>query len=992
MSSQSQDFAHRTAVEVYGAFLDECVNRRVIDDRVINAHDGPPKKELAGKIDGRPVRLVTISGKGGWSPDPALAKHWGRNDNISLLDHLLSVARGALMFWLADSPRSWSSEADLAEIERLAYAVVCIAFLHDIDKDLGLQRGEEIDVADVEERMRRYGIDEFLANRSIRISPAAMLNYIEEVEGTQAARSSAAPDYDRGIAATCRYVELADKLEGQFTSREQSAGVGGVLSLLERWPAIQDGGLKQWEKVEFHDHLHVFLLDCFQRALSATCKTLTGRLPLIEIVHDGRLLCVIPREHADDVKEKALDSFLDDLPYGLRFAVNNKLACEFVGGAASWEACRAVMKPQGNWDSKFINLLAFPRSFARDHREEIDALFDAVAMTTSWSSFDDSAVGATVKPVLDHPGGDPDDLDMEPAHALAFLVIALNHADTKRKAAAPDANARERELSRLMQAEGREPPLVVESAASLPAKDRRAYRVLLALWVIGEIWQLAEEDLDSGQEMLDAILGRDGLVGLWLEGDDSRTGISSQVEDISSDIVNALRERFAAYLSRRPAMPFDARDSKCCILCNEPVDSARRVNTASRAHGIKASAFSGRDGRNDHLASPSGDTHLCPVCLAELQLRQNAQDEFRGSGDLPPLISSPVSMGLFGGLAFERETPEISMGIHDLNRLEIKKGSVYYGLDCQTRRIRVARLETLPNTDKELVTRLHMTLRAARRLGRPIHIFRGAPRRNPAIFYSDALPEWLERLLLGDSLRIEQLPDALSKLELFEKMAEAPGLGIEWAKQLADPYPTTVLGALCVAWALAIDRRGNGGNKDQAWSLIEEKTREQALVHIRKTGGEKVSLKNNQDPLIRLAWLATRIQKRIGIGASANKQLLCWKTALEFYPSALRSTAQDSTALILGLAGTLEEELTRKGNAAAKKHRDGQPLDQACIEFATHFADEVWPKVFKSKEPTSQEQRRAAAIYRFALLETYRERGIPEAENGAPTDYEIQEV
>ncbi len=984
MSSQSQDFAHRTAVEVYGAFLDECVVARVSKDR-----DGPDAKTSDTKIDGRPVRLVTISGKGGWSSAPELAERWERNDNISLLDHLLSVARGALMFWLADAPRPWSSEADLAEIERLAYAVVCIAFLHDIDKDLDLPRGAEIDVADVEERMRRYGIDEFLANHRIRISPAAMLNYIEEVEGTQAARSSVALDYDRGIAKTCRYVELADKLEGKFTSREQEAGVNGVLSLLKRWPALQEGGLKQWVKVEIHDHLHVFLLDCFQRALSATCKTLTGRLPLIEIVHDGRLLCVIPQEHVDDVKKKALDSFLDDLPYGLRFAVNNRLACEFVGGAASWEACRDVMNPKGNWDG-FANLLALPRPFARGHREEIDELFDAATMTTSWSSFDDSAVGATVKPALDHPGGDAGDLDMEPAHALAFLAIALNHVDGKRKTAAPSADCRERELVECLKAEGRQPPEVV---ASVSDKDGRVRRILLALWAIGEIWRLADDDPDDAQDLLDAILGRDGLVGLWLEGDDSRLGLSSQIEDTSSDIVNALRQRFTAYLSGRPAMPFDVGNSpKHCILCNEPVGASWRVSTASRAHGIKASAFSGRDGRNDHLASPSGDTHLCPICLAELQLRQNAQDEFRGSGDLPPLISSPMSMGLLGGLAFERETSDISMGIHDLNRLEIKKGSVYYGLDCQTRRIRVARLETLPNTDKELVTRLHMTLRAIQRLGRPIHIFRGVPRRHPAIFYSDTLPAWLERLLDGDSLRIEELPKALSKLELFEKMAEAPGLGIEWAKQLADPYPTTVLGALCVAWALAVDRRGNGGNKDQAWSLIEEKTREQALAHIRKTGGEQVSLKNNQDPLIRLAWLATRIQKRIGIGAATNKQLLCWKTALEFYPGALRSTAQDSTALILGLAGTLEEELTRKSNAAAKKHRDDQPLDQACIKFATHFADEVWPKVFKSKEPTSQEQRRAAAIYRFALLETYRERGIPEAENGESTDDETQEV
>ena len=140
-----------------------------------------------------------------------------------------------------------------------------------------------------------------------------------------------------------------------------------------------------------------------------------------------------------------------------------------------------------------------------------------------------------------------------------------------------------------------------------------------------------------------------------------------------------------------------------------------------------------------------------------------------------------------------------------------------------------------------------------------------------------------------------------------------------------------------------------------------------------------MSLKNSQDPLIRLAWLASRIQRRRSARDSTTKQLLCWKTALDFYPAAEQSTTKDRTALILGLAGTLEEELTRKSDAAAKKHRDDRPLGDACIEFARHFATEVWQNVFKAKEPTSREQRRAAAIYRFALLEAYRERGIAEA-------------
>ena len=978
MNGQPRDFAHQTAVAVYFAFLEECVVARVGMDRA-----GRPAETPASRIDGRPVRLLTISGKGGWSPDMALADRWKEHDNISLLDHLLSVARGALMFWLADAARHRLSETERAEIERIACAVVCIAFLHDVDKDLGLPRGAQIDVRDVAERMRRYGIDRFLADRGLRISPEAMLNYIEEVESTQAARSPAAADYDRRIAATCPYVELADKLEGTFTSGEPGKGVDGVIESLrdpERWPVLQSPALKQWEKLEIHDHLHVFLLDRFQRALSESCKEITDRLPLIEIVHDGRLLCVVPREQAGLIKEQAIERFLEELPYGLRFSINNRLACRFVGGAASWTACHAVMRRTPHW-RPFVNLLALPKPFARAHHEDVDALFGAAGMKTSWSDLGDGA-GATAKPALDHPEGEAGDLEMEPAQVLVFLAIALNHTDVKRRSAAPDAGVREQELLDLMQREDREPPPFVDA---VPAEDGRARRVLLALWTVAEVGRLAEDDPDAAQNLLNRIVGREGLIGLWLEGDDNRVGLADQIDDVSRDIVDALRRRFSAYLTGSATQPFDAdAATKRCILCNEPVAASRTVSTASRAHGIKASAFSGRDGRNDHLASPSGDTHLCLVCLAELQLRQQAQEDFKGSGALPPLISSPATTGLFGGLAYQGEQSDVSMGLNDLNRLDVRKGRVYYGLDCQKQRIRLARLETFPNKDEELVVELRKTLMAIRRLGRPIHIFRGTPHRHPAVFYSDALPEWLTKLLGGSSLRIEQLPEALRTSELFENIAGRPGLGIEWARQLA--YPQTALGALCVAWSAAVDNAGGAGRDRAAWSLIENRTRERALALVKNSGGEPVNVKDSQDPLIRLAWLASRIQRRRSTRDSTNKQLLCWKIALDFYPGAERSTSKDRTALILGLAGTLEEELTRKNDGAHRKHRDGTPLAEGCKEFAIHFAGEVWDKVFKSREPTSREQRRAAAIYRFALLEAYRERGIPESETDATDD------
>ena len=973
MTEPRHHYAQQTAAEVYFAFINECLVPHVGADRV-----GKPAKPSVGKIDGRPVRLVTISGKGGWSEDSELAEHWTKNDNISLLDHLLSVGRGALMFWLADGPRPWSNTADLKEITRISHAIVSIAFLHDIDKDLRVPRGTEITVDAVAERMHRYGIDQFLRQRNLRISPAAMRNYIEEVEGTQTARSSAASDYDRRIAATCRYVELADKLEGAFTSREPGGGIDGVITSLrasDRWPVLRDASLRRWRKIEIHDHLHVFLLDRFQRALSAACTEVAGRLPLIEIVHDGRLLCVIPEKHATPIGGRALDRFLDELPYALDLSINNKLACKFVGAAAAWRSCHDLMRRTGDWRRDRAKLLALPRAFAIEHQEEIDTLFEAAKMATSWSPLE-GGTEATVRPALDHPGGDAGDLDMEPTHALTLLVATLNHADAKHRNAAPSADTREQELLDLLNARGKEPPPVI---AAVPAKERRTRRVVLALWAIAEVWRLAETDPDEAKELLDRIVGRGGLVGLWLEGNETRTGLANQIEDEAGQMLDTLRRRFTACLGGVLPEPVDRHATKRCILCNEPVAAARKVDTAARAHGIKASAFSGRDGRNDHLASPSGDTHLCRVCLAELQLRQRAQVEFKGSGNLPPLISSPTTTGLFGGLAFQHEGGDLSMGLNDLNRLDLKKGAVYHGLDCQTRRIRLARLEDWPSKDAELVAKLRMALKAVQRVGRPFHIFRGAPHRHPAIFYADALPEWLQQLLGGDSLRIEQIPDALGKLELFENIANAPGLGIEWAKQLADPDPAVRLGALCVAWALAADHADNNTKNKHAMSVIRNRTRERAFTLITNNGGNPMNLRDSDDPLIRLAWLATRIQKRLGIAAATNKQLLCWKTALDFYPGAERSTSIDPTALTLGLAGTLEEELTRKNDAAAKKHRDGRPLDEACIDFARHFTENVWSKVFRCKEPTSKEQRRAASIYRFALLEAYRERGIAES-------------
>ena len=485
-----------------------------------------------------------------------------------------------------------------------------------------------------------------------------------------------------------------------------------------------------------------------------------------------------------------------------------------------------------------------PRSLAQRHQDLIDNLFANAGITTSWSAIAEGT-GATVKPLQEATEGELLWNDMDSVHALLFLIILLNHRDNTGTRAAPDTHCREGELLAWLDERNIAiPPL----HRLIPEAEGRTRRIVLALTAIGTLRHMTEIDPDRADEWGDTLLGPAGLAGLWLMGKGIRTGLAHQIADESGNILTALRERFSFTMGRQPSSWSQSDDLlKHCILCNEPVPVEQKVTSGSDAHGIKVSAFSGRDGRNDHLARPKGDTHLCLVCLAELQLRHRAQQERSGrtDGSLPPLISSPVTTGLFGGVAYVRDNRSMTMGLHDLNRLEIKKGSVYQGLACQSRRLRMARLETLPTRDTELVSFLRLALQAIRRVGRPLHIFRGYPHQHPAIFYYDAMPAWLELLLEGNELRLEQIPDALQKLALYETMAECPGLGISWAKQLADPSPQTKLGAICVAWATTLDH--DTSTRQHAMNMIRDRMRNAALDFLRNQGENTVNLKNNPD-------------------------------------------------------------------------------------------------------------------------------------------------
>lgn len=125
--------------------------------------------------------------------------------------------------------------------------------------------------------------------------------------------------------------------------------------------------------------------------------------------------------------------------------------------------------------------------------------------------------------------------------------------------------------------------------------------------------------------------------------------------------------------------------------------------------------------------------------------------------------------------------------------------------------------------------------------------------------------------------------------------------------------------------------------------------------------------------LVRLGQAAARLQRRPSGQASTNEEMLtfniCLKSALD-----LRGVGQADTAtLVHGIAGELQTNLVRKDKAAARKHRDEQSLDAACMDFARQFVTEVWLGVLHGKPPAQKTRRLLGSVYRMAFLQSFRD-------------------
>ena len=916
--------------QVYEGFMRHVIATKVLDERVGTLGTEQGKAIEQGKwIDARVPRLMAISGKGGWHSDPVKRERYLQSANITLLDHLLSVMRGAMLLYALDALER-TPDMDETRLRQFLHVIASLAFLHDLDKMLELERGAEIQVADVESAIHRYGITAFLASGSVEPLNAEQIRYlIEKVEGTESGRHFPQVLPPQAYERLTGYVGLADKLDGVWLNQHaETGGIQGVLRRLGADQTLQSDILRHWRAIELFDPHHPFLLDELQRWLSATSLRMAGIPPLIEIHQDGRLFMLLPESDCDRIVRAAIERLCRYLPFDLELTISTRGLPALANSCPGHDELRAFLDTLPARD--LGNLFKMKYSLRDTVTAALDEWLGPWGLAPRWP---------TSAEALASPYADPSLLDAPAKSRLkdaAHLVLLSNLKITLPKGI-PSPSEREQQLLDTL---GQTPPDWVSDI-----KDPSSRRVLNALWTLAQ----AEQDPETRIR----VWGDRGLLQRWLEGDESQAGINRFIPGQGPQIALRVASRFENLLLKKRLGTPDETESGRCLFTDEPVPFDDTIDQKLGLYGVKVAAFSGRENRPETITSELAHTNVGPVSIAEHRLRAKAHALQGGkSNGVPALVSSPSTLGLFGGLAMSSDQAMRGLSIYDLSRQDVKKGLVYAGFEAYLGRYRIARLERLADKTADLVDQIRLLLIACRRTGRPLHIFRGLPASQPAFFHFDAMPRLLSELIGGNSLRLEQISGALDRLRIAQLLLEANGLGYDSLRLYANPH--TRFRAICHAWCHLRD----GGSV--ADDLLGE-----YFIH------RETQMMTKEDALlVRFGRSAARIQRRPGPQASGNDEMRVFNLCLDFALGARALGQGDDESLTHGIASELETNLVRKNKAAARQHRDNENLRAGCLEVADQFVREVWHGALKARPPTQRERRILGSIYRMAFLET----------------------
>jgi hypothetical protein len=897
------------------------------------------QKEIAAgkRIDLRVPRFLSVSGKGG----PGF-EEWS---NVTLFDHASSVGMAAATFAALDLLGGGHSPEETRPAVAVGFAV---GLMHDIDKLLRL-KWHEVTLEHVREIFERYRIGAFLQAFSVDLT-AEQFAVLISFDETRSAYCLAGPrPPDRWINIVRRHVRLADVLDSHWL---RGVPIQTVSKVLDEWDRAtsKDGrfynrsAFSGYKKLLLSDPHHPFLLAKFAGSLDDICAQMTGMRPLLHAVRDETLVSLIPEHDYADVVKAAIEETVEAIPFDSELLISRAGVPKIGGAKPSWSVLRQIVEHQTPTGGTARLLLVK----AKDFRQHEAALRDLASQAGCPFVPTDKAPPGQTMPIV--PSLQRDDADFAAVKRACLISLAVGVEEDSK---VPEFSRKNRE-QRLVSILGGVFP---DWLNGVDALTRRTALALITTTRMNQSPNFSREV--------------ENTFAAWFAGN----GVFGGRQNKGSIIRDAVRDRFMALASGQPIDRPDALQA--CLVTAEPAGGAP-IEEKDGLYGINSSALSYRPGRAEHKFREIAETYLSPVSQAEYRLRAAAFAKLRRiGGGIAVRLSSPTAGGIFSLAIGDMRDREF--GLFDVVRANTAK-HVYNGAEAYLSRTHLGRFESLPRhfADRSegkgvlgRVTFFRVAMEAARRYGRPLHLFSGLPHARREFFYCDCLDPELRELLGSNGLRLEDLPEAMERLRLVGLIAgpqKSDGLGMpDVAKSFC--FAATRFSAACLAWISARDRADE--NKRSGKSALGQLQADLNRYIEREV--EKMDQENTVSPPVQLGRMAVSIQKRPVGDASARDETFLIDAAIEGATYAYRNGWRDRDGLVAQVAGRIEVDGARRAKGvkwfySARANREpGQHIADAIEAFAEAFVDLAWFGAFKGRPPSSNDQRNFLAAYRWTF-------------------------
>ncbi len=937
--------------EIYRSFLNTVVKNGVFSEDELARDSHPLRDDIMKairskkRVDHRLPYLARVSGKGGTD---SRGKRHASIRNVSLVEHVTSVARGALVFAEGDLREAGGWPDETALKIRLA-RVVAVGFLHDADKMIGKGR-ELLNVNTIERLIRLYRVDEFLGVWNASVSPEWMLAMIDQAEVSRAGRmvpgGVALSVTDRGDAA---YVRCADRLEGKFLANGPHVALD-ELDAFEgfRAPMAIKAG---WQILDIYQPHIPFVLDALQIGFANGCRLETGVPPLLETNQDGRLIVAVPADRFEKIREQALSEVARRFGKFPRISVNTRWAIDLHDARATVEDLRKAVSEERT-GSRILALRRDLVTAGTELRLAVDEAFEDLGLSIDWPSVDRIS-GAMVR-LLPGRNDDHHTTAFENGRMIGVGLRCKEPLDRKLASVTADSGTREAELLAIFQ----------ENECSVPdailSLDHGITRQSVLALLAGGVCSPQQD-----RDFYDAVFGEAGLLERWLNGDSRSAGLNARIpESASSQFVEPVRDMLEQAINGRFVTGVEGA-SRRCHFTNTPVEESSLYKSKSEGiYALKVSAFSGREGRPESHRSTRSGTYLSPLARTEhaLRFRDNHR---RDAKNISFLLSSPSVSGLFASLTLGPDTEITEISTYELCTLDVKKvNKTFSAFDSYERRILIGRYESQEAGLSEAIDMVLRIVEASLRAGRAIHVFQGLPHEVNDRVYFDSLPHEIVRGLGRKGFRIEDLTEARNQLRIWNNVCRAKRLGVSLATAIMNP--DTRLTALCEA-ITQIERSEDNELASLRFELLQQA---QGLIMT----------DTDASPIVRFARAMTGFQSAPHRDSSQNDRTRGMRLAIEALDELGRTGTTDRETVICAVVAEIENAAERETAKQFTARREGDPTHREALTRAAEiFADEVWLKVFKGRSPDSRSRRSAVGIYRVAFERAHQQRKGGEA-------------